>query len=600
MHTLSDIHLQFANAFRDTRIRPAAYLLSKKLQEGHICVPVDSVLTEDLPFEKRWLPEPAEQPDMVGTPGGEPKPFIRDGNLIYFQRYHHYESQIISHVVARAASSQRLLPERMAALEKHHTLITDLVATYPLDGLLPEEQTDWQLVACLRSLLSDFSIITGGPGTGKTTTLAKLLRILYAINPDTSVALAAPTGKASMRMHESLQNSATAFPEMQPVFDKLKPSTLHSLLGYRPNTIHFKYNRSNTLPFSWVVVDEASMIDVPMFAKLLDALHPETRIILLGDKDQLASVEAGSLLGDLCSVIPNLNGMESARREWINSFLPAQQRQIRATGDATDTPWLSNHILQLKLSHRFKKRGAIGNLAGIIIRGETAALAEVLADSESTEMQFDTAYNQSALEACCKGYADYILETDIKKALEKLNNLRVLVAVREGERGLYAVNRQIERFLRQEQLLKPDREFYPNRPVMVTRNNYELNLFNGDVGILRPDAHGNLRAWFTDSNGELRSILPAYLSDAETVFAMTIHKSQGSEFDKVMVILPEGTDNLLLTRELLYTAVTRAKKSVTIQATEETLLHTVSRSVKRISGITQRINQINLLNHSTQ
>jgi exodeoxyribonuclease V alpha subunit len=129
---------------------------------------------------------------------------------------------------------------------------------------------------------------------------------------------------------------------------------------------------------------------------------------------------------------------------------------------------------------------------------------------------------------------------------------------------------------------------------MVTRNNYELNLFNGDVGILRPDVQGNLRAWFTDSIGELRSILPAYLSDAETVFAMTIHKSQGSEFDKVMVILPEGTDNPLLTRELLYTAVTRAKKSVSIQATAETLLHTVSRSVKRISGITQRINQINL------
>ncbi len=594
MHTLSDIHLQFANAFRDARIRPAAYLLSKKLQEGHICVPVDSVLTEDLPFEKRWLPEPTEQPDMVGTPGGEPKPFIRDGNLIYFQRYHHYESQIISHVVARATSSLRLLPERMAALEKHHTLVTNLVATYPLDGLLPEEQCDWQLVACLQALLSDFSIITGGPGTGKTTTLAKLLRILYAINPDTSVALAAPTGKASMRMHESLQNSAAAFPEMQPVFDKLKPSTLHSLLGYRPNSIHFKYNRKNTLPFSWVVVDEASMIDVPMFAKLLDALHPETRIILLGDKDQLASVEAGSLLGDLCSVIPNLNGIEPARRDWINSFLPDPQRQIPETGIAANTPWLSNHILQLKLSHRFKKRGAIGNLAGIIIRGETAALSPMLTDAEAGELHFDTIYNQSVLETFCKGYADYIQEPDIKKALEKLNNLRVLVAVREGENGLYTVNRQIERFLRQEQLLKPDREFYSNRPVMVTRNNYELNLFNGDVGILRPDAQGNLRAWFTDSNGELRSILPAYLSDAETVFAMTIHKSQGSEFDKVMVILPEGTDNPLLTRELLYTAVTRAKKSVSIQATAETLLHTVSRSVKRISGITQRINQINL------
>ena len=182
MHTLSDIHLQFATAFRDPRIRPAAYLLSKKLQEGHTCVPVDNILSEELPFEQRWLPDPVNLPELVGTPDSTPKPFIRDGHLLYFQRYHYYESQIIRHVVARASSSLQLLQERMANLEKHQSLIASLSATYPLDGLLPEEQCDWQLVACLQALLSDFSIITGGPGTGKTTTLAKLLRIIYAIN----------------------------------------------------------------------------------------------------------------------------------------------------------------------------------------------------------------------------------------------------------------------------------------------------------------------------------------------------------------------------------------------------------------------------------
>ncbi|MEN9951464.1 MAG: hypothetical protein RLY85_2216 [Bacteroidota bacterium] len=593
MHTLSDIHLQFASAFQDARIRPAAYLLSKKLMEGHICVPTESVLTEEMPFDKRWLPTADQQSDLVGHPGGDPKPFILDGNLLYFQRYYHYESKIISHVVARAQSSLQQLQDRMAGLEKHQNLINTLVATYPLDGLLPEEQTDWQLVACLQALLSDFSIITGGPGTGKTTTLAKLLRILYAINPATCVALAAPTGKASMRMYESLQQSASAFPEMQPVFHQLKPSTLHSLLGYKPGSTHFKFNSQNTLPFNWVVVDEASMIDVPLFAKLLDALHPETRIILLGDKDQLASVEAGSLLGDLCMAIPELNAMDTERREWINSFLPDPQRQMQGAYSATNPPWLSNHILQLKLSHRFKKRGAIGTLAGIIIGGKSAAMEELI--REDTEgLHFDRLYNPAVLEAFCMGYADYIQEEDIQKALEKLNNLRVLVAVREGERGLYAINRQIERLLQQHHLLRADREFYEHRPVMVTRNNYELNLFNGDVGILRKDARGQLRAWFTDGNGELRSLLPAYLSDAETVFAMTIHKSQGSEFDQVMVVLPEGTDNPLLTRELLYTGVTRARKGVTIQGSTATLLHTVTQSVKRISGITNRINQLQI------
>jgi exodeoxyribonuclease V alpha subunit len=594
MHTLSDIHLQFATAFRDPRIRPAAYLLSKKLQEGNTCVPVDSILSEELPFEHRWLPDPVTLPELVGTPDSTPKPFIRDGHLLYFQRYHHYESQIIRHVVARSSSSLQLLQERMAGLQKHQSLIASLSATYPLDGLLPEEKCDWQLVACLQALLSDFSIITGGPGTGKTTTLAKLLRIIYAMNPATTVALAAPTGKASMRMYESLRQSAATFPEMRELFDQLKPSTLHTLLGYKPGSIHFKYNSKNALPFNWVVVDEASMIDVPMFAKLLDAMDTQTRIILLGDKDQLASVEAGSLLGDLCAVIPSLNGMSAERSNWINQFLTSPERQIPVSGSTEQLPWLSNHILQLKLSHRFKKRGAIGILASCIIRGETTELKEMMSDHQGEELQFDNSYNPAVLEAFCEGYADFIGEADISKALEKLNNLRVLVAVREGEKGLYAINRQIEQILRQKHLLKPDREFYLNRPVMVTKNNYELNLFNGDVGLLRPNAQGELRAWFLDSAGELRNILPAYLSDAETVFAMTIHKSQGSEFNQVMVILPEGTDNPLLTRELLYTAVTRAKQSVTIQGSTETLLHTLSRSVNRISGITERITQINL------
>jgi exodeoxyribonuclease V alpha subunit len=285
--------------------------------------------------------------------------------------------------------------------------------------------------------------------------------------------------------------------------------------------------------------------------------------------------------------------MDKVRREWINSFLPDPQRHMQGAHSATNPPWLSNHILQLKLSHRFKKRGAIGTLASIIIGGKSAAMEELI--QEDTEgLHFDRLYNPAVLETFCMGYADYIQEEDIQQALDKLNNLRVLVAVREGERGLYAINRQIERLLQQHQLLRADREFYEHRPVMVTRNNYELNLFNGDVGILRKDAHGQLRAWFTDGNGELRSLLPAYLSDAETVFAMTIHKSQGSEFDQVMVVLPEGTDNPLLTRELLYTGVTRARKGVTIQGSTATLLHTVTQSVKRISGITNRINQLQI------
>jgi exodeoxyribonuclease V alpha subunit len=173
--------------------------------------------------------------------------------------------------------------------------------------------------------------------------------------------------------------------------------------------------------------------------------------------------------------------------------------------------------------------------------------------------------------------------------LKKLNELRVLVAVRQGPRGLYATNNAIEMQLRKRVFIKPDGEFYENRPIMVTRNLYDLGLLNGDTGIMRKDANGNLKVWFEDGQGGIKSVLPAYLNFSETAFAMTIHKSQGSEFDNVMVILPEGTSNALLTRELLYTGITRAKTSITIQGEMSTIEHAVNASVNRISGITGRI-----------
>jgi len=355
--------------------------------------------------------------------------------------------------------------------------------------------------------------------------------------------------------------------------------------------VNFESNSENPLPYDWVVVDEASMIDVPMFSKLLSALGDSRRIILLGDKDQLASVEAGSLLGDLCQTLPSLNIFSNKSATWINEFIEDSEKKIKPEFIGVQKQLLSGHIIELKFSHRFNSQGAIGKMSRAVIEGDTEKLTTLIENSAGTNVEIDHQYTPQILESFVEGYANYIQEVDIKTALKKLNERRVLVAVRQGPRGLYATNQFIELHLRKKGLLRPDGEFYEHKPIMVTRNMHDLGLLNGDTGIMRKDDKGNLKVWFEDGLGGIKSILPAYLNYYETAFAMTIHKSQGSEFDQVIVILPEGTSNALLTRELLYTGITRARTSITIQGEMDTIRHSVESCVQRISGITGRVDQ---------
>ncbi len=595
MNITDDIHQQFAEFFDEKAIWPYAYLLSKKLTEGNICIPVDEV-KENLgttPYDS-VIPtnDLTNYKKLVTLNKASTTPFVLHNDRLYFQRYFKYETSIIEKLKSLIAAEANVVSNRITLLESQADLIKTLTTNYDINGLTVKEQVDWQLVAVLQALLNNFTIITGGPGTGKTTTLAKLLIVLYALEPNAKVALAAPTGKASMRMFESLKNSKLPFSiETKAKIDNLKPSTIHSLLGYKKESVNFKYNAENPLPYSWVVVDEASMIDVPMFSKLLEALGDKCRIILLGDKDQLASVEAGSLLGDLCQTLPSLNMFSSKSAQWINQFITEPARNIQHEFIGGNTQLLSNHIIELKYSHRFNSQGAIGKVSKAVIEGDLDKLKSLIGTPTASNVTFDFEYQEEILYKFVEGYEDYINEPDIAEALKKLNQLRVLVAVRESNRGMKAINKFIELHLRRKGLLKPDGDFYENRPIMVTRNMYDLELLNGDTGILRKDASGNIKAYFEDVSGGVKSVLPAYLTYSETVFAMTIHKSQGSEFDKVLVVLPEGTSNALLTRELLYTGITRAKDHITIQGKEETIDYAVGASVKRISGITGRIDQ---------
>ena len=595
MNITDDIHRQFAEYFEEPAIWPYAYLLSQKLTEGNICISVDDV-PENLnstPYSKSiTAKELISFKHLVSKQDVLTTPFILHNDRLYFQRYFKYETSIIDKLKTLIAAEKTVLANRMSQLESQRTLIQSLNTDYKLDNLTPKEKVDWQLVAVTQALLNNFTIITGGPGTGKTTTLAKLLIVLYALEPNAKVALAAPTGKASMRMLESLKSSTLNFTEeTKAKIGQLVPSTIHSLLGYKRESVNFKHNAENPLPYNWVVVDEASMIDVPMFSKLLAAIGDNTRIILLGDKDQLASVEAGSLLGDLCQTLPSLNQFSNETAQWINTFITDDDRKINAEFINDTKQLLAGHIIELKYSHRFNSQGAIGKVSRAVIEGDLEGLKSLIGAPTASNVTFDFEYKEEILSKFVEGYEAYINEHDKAEALKKLNQLRVLVAVRESNRGMKAINKFIELHLRKKGLLKPDGDFYENRPIMVTRNMYDLELFNGDTGIMRKDESGNMKAYFEDPKGGIKSVLPAYLTYSETVFAMTIHKSQGSEFNNVLVVLPEGTSNALLTRELLYTGITRAKDHITIQGKQDTIDYAVSTCVKRISGITGRIDQ---------
>lgn len=593
MNITDDIHRQFAEYFEEPAIWPYAYLLSQKLTEGNICISVDDVPDNlnSTPYSKSITSkELISFKHLVSKQDVLTTPFILHNDRLYFQRYFKYETSIIDKLKTLIAAEKTVLANRMSQLESQRALIQSLKTDYKLDNLTPKEKVDWQLVAVTQALLNNFTIITGGPGTGKTTTLAKLLIVLYALEPNAKVALAAPTGKASMRMLESLKSSTLNFTEeTKAKIGQLVPSTIHSLLGYKRESVNFKHNAENPLPYNWVVVDEASMIDVPMFSKLLAAIGDNTRIILLGDKDQLASVEAGSLLGDLCQTLPSLNQFSNETAQWINTFITDDDRKINADFINDTKQLLAGHIIELKYSHRFNSQGAIGKVSRAVIEGKVDEVKTLIQNAQGTNVIVDQKNDPALLENFVAGYEAYINEHDKAEALKKLNQLRVLVAVRQGPRGLYAINKAIELHLRKKALIKPDDEFYENRPIMITRNMYDLGLLNGDTGIMRKDASGNMKVWFEDGQGGIKSVLPAYLNYSETAFAMTIHKSQGSEFDHVMVILPEGTSNALLTRELLYTGITRAKSSITIQGEMATIEHAVNSCVKRISGITGRI-----------
>ena len=505
-------------------------------------------------------------------------PLVLDGNHLYLRRYWQYQQLMAQSIQQRLHPIRDNLPDPIKS---------QLAALFPE----PYEQPNWQKIACALALRARFAIITGGPGTGKTTTLTKLLALqimLSNLEPNhpkkLNIILAAPTGKAAARVSESIVNALQnlAVPDDIKQGIPIQAKTLHRLLGSRRDSRLFLHHRNNPLVADIVIVDEASMIDLEIMAALLDALPDTAQLVLLGDKDQLSSVEAGSVMGDLCHGAENV-GYDKQTRDWITR----NSGEILGHADQGGSA-LNQQTIMLRYSHRFGEHSGIGQLAKAVNTGDVALAHDIINKPQTFQdisrvnikhpgdpnlKQIVSTGLQGIGTTNRHGYGHYLniiqqrptKPADInqwaRQVLDAFDTFRVLSPVRSGLWGVELLSQHIEEWLFAHR--KPGL-WYEGRPVMITRNDYNLNLMNGDIGIALNDCSGKLRvAFIGDAELGIRWFSPMRLTEAETAFAMTVHKAQGSEFNHVALILPD-TKSPVLTRELIYTAITRAKNTFTL------------------------------------
>lgn len=591
-----NIHQQFASYWEDDTLYPFAYWAHKSLQDGNICFDMDAIHSIDdlkpYPMDSNRV----KASPLVSNDPSDIKPFIIQNNKFYCYKYFNYESRFLETIQRFQKISDDKQKERYQLIEK----LTIDASLYDQDletiSLQPNP-VDWQFVGAINGYIQQFSILTGGPGTGKTTTITKLLYIIQQEQPDLKIAMTAQTGKAAARMKETLSANGIY---QKLLMDKITPpisSTIHRLLGYIPNSHHFKHNTSNPLDYDVIIVDEASMIDVPLFTKLMEAIDENrTRVIILGDQNQLSSIEAGSLLKDLCESIKSneyktVNQFSKEFIDLVNQKLSTYPINMQYLNSNPKNP-LTGKITGLEISRRFTSDSQIGLLSAAVLEEDLDGVLKFKqGDHQTTANDFaaiHSNYDEIDLNRMIGLYEDYINEADIKIALEKLNNVRVLCAVRNGKYGVYHYNALIETALKSKKLIRTDQVLYHNRPILITKNTPELELYNGDIGIIRVE-NGIPKAYFLMDN-EIKEVAAALLNDLETVYAMTIHKSQGSEFNHVLMVLPQN-ESKILTKELIYTGITRAKKEIIVHATDQVFTDGINRKINRVSGIVERLNQ---------
>ncbi|MTV36624.1 exodeoxyribonuclease V subunit alpha [Duganella radicis] len=524
------------------------------------------------------------------------QPLVLDGDRLYLRRYWRDETHVAGAVRARALGGVLAADADAETAEIRRWL--DILFPHAARG----GGTDWQKVACAVAMRGKLGIITGGPGTGKTYTVARLLALLFATAGEQRtglrVALAAPTGKAAARLKQSIDSAldelaekvGAALPLRELAARMGAARTLHSLLGARPDTRAFQHHAGNQLDVDVLIVDEASMIHLEMMSALLAALPQNATLILLGDKDQLASVEAGAVLGDLCH-----NAEAGEYLPETLSYVHASTGQRIPDSFAGHGGPIAQQTVMLRESRRFG--GPIGALALAVNAGDAARAVEILRAGQDGKVAWtDLAQASDLLQLAQNGYRGYlqliknmppvhdeIVQLAILKAFE---SFRILCAVREGEWGVSGLNDAIEQRLQAGGLLKRTGEWYVGRPVMVTRNDYATGVFNGDIGLTLPDPlrPGALRVYFSEGE-KVRSVLATRLRNVETAFAMTVHKSQGSEFLHTAMVLPKEGGGMLA-RELVYTGITRARDYFTLLTPNgQVLLDAIGQRTQRASGL---------------
>lgn len=606
----------------------AIALASRETTLGHTCLALDKLSRRDawagladefeVPETSAWQDVLTSSP-LVETPepSGDPKPFggeafddtrpmvLDAAGRLYLRRYWVFQGLLADQLRMRAAEPVSNLdevrlardldrffgpvkstsPERSRAESFQTSFNFDSEKTEPAE--INPETADGQRLAAELAVRRKFCVISGGPGTGKTATAGKILALIVeqavaraeagAEGSESKegevsfprIALVAPTGKAAATLAKSINEAVSkldCLPEIRAAIPTTA-QTIHRCLGVRGGALPgFRHHAGNPLPIDLLLVDEASMVDLALMTRLLSAVPDAAQVILLGDEHQLASVETGAVLGDICGVV-------------------ASDESLAPAGDSG----LGDCIARLTHSYRYDPESGIGALARAINRGDVAAALEVLDSPNHPEVaRFDLDARGPAVAQLqrdvIRGFGAYLADRDPERMLAGFSRFRILSPLRRGPGGVYELNRSIEAILRREEMISRNLERYPGRPLLINTNDYSQQLFNGDVGIVVPEADGVVRVVFPSVTGSARSLAYSRLPNHETAFAMTVHKSQGSEFDEVAIVLTDFAA-IRTTRELLYTAVTRARSKVTLYGSRDAVAQTIGREVERASGL---------------
>ncbi len=609
--------------------------LSESLRIGHTCLPIAAIalnhygyLSDDFGVVKHHgFVFPAEDLincllTKVDISESANHPVVYTNNKLYMRRYFNFEQQVFNTILLKASDS---LPDNNVDSIPNHLVFNEESIKQCISLLFSSEnpvnfpsqdetQTiDWQKIAVANALNKSFSVIAGGPGTGKTYTVTKLLAALVYLNQQADdfkkdsinhsskslkMALVAPTGKAAQRLSESLINAINGFKGTinDDVLNAIptQTQTIHRLLGVIPNNPNFRHNENNLLNIDVLLIDEVSMVDLAMMARIFRALPVHCKVILLGDADQLPSVSAGSVLNDIAPrpfngySIENATYLKNVAQSVVPTLAKRTKKQIN-----TNTQSVVDYVTFLTKSRRFDSDGGIGLLAKSVISGKYDESWSILnqsnGENQVSHLQHDTMDWIPLLVQ--QYYVPLFSSNNVTEAFNLLTQFRILCATRSGEQGVEKLNELVTTILIEKNIIRRDDIMYHGRPIMITENNYIQGLYNGDIGFLWQHESGHLMAVFEDSNSSddhsHKWIMTSKLPSFETVYAMTIHKTQGSEFNHVAMILPNQKDNRLLSRELLYTGITRAKNELSIATSARVWRQGVETNVKRYSGYSE-------------